>query len=115
MTSSIFKLRAIKVIHTLIWGLFASCIFAIYVTTWHASFRFSALLIGIVFLEVMVLGVNGWTCPLTRIAARFTSDRQDNFDIYLPEWIAHHNKRVFGIIYFVSIVFTFVGWLRASS
>jgi hypothetical protein len=27
-------------------------------------------------------------CPLTGIAARYTDDRRDNFDIYLPPWLA---------------------------
>jgi hypothetical protein len=35
-------------------------------------------------------------CPLTDVAARYTDRRTDNFDIYLPVWLARNNKRVFG-------------------
>jgi hypothetical protein len=32
-------------------------------------------------------------------AARFTESRADNFDIYLPNWLARHNKTVFGTLF----------------
>jgi hypothetical protein len=39
-----------------------------------------------------VLWLNGWRCPLTDVAARYTDDRRANFDIYLPEWLARYNE-----------------------
>ena len=45
-------------------------------------------------------------CPLTDVAARYTSDRRDNFDIYLPLWLARYNKHVFGTLYVAGIVYT---------
>jgi hypothetical protein len=47
---------------------------------------------------VLVLIANGGRCPLTTLAARYTMDRRDNFNIYLPEWLARHNKLIFGSI-----------------
>jgi hypothetical protein len=47
---------------------------------------------------VLVLIANDESCPLTGVAARYTVDRRDNFDIYLPEWLARHNKLIFGSI-----------------
>ena len=64
----------------------------------------------IVFAEVAVLAVNGWRCPLTGVAARFTDDRADNFDIYLPVWLARHNKVIFGGLYILGMVVTFAWW-----
>ena len=33
-----------------------------------------------------------WRCPLTDVAARYTTDRAENFDIHLPLWLAKYNK-----------------------
>jgi hypothetical protein len=63
-----------------------------------------------VFVEVLVLVFNRWRCPLTPIAARYTADRRDNFDIYLPEWLARHNKLIFGLLYSVGLLYTFARW-----
>jgi len=106
------RLESIKVVHTLIWAFFVSCIFAIPVCAWRGQTRDAAVLVGVVFLEVVVLVVNRWRCPLTGIAARYTDDRRDNFDIYLPEWIARHNKTIFGGIYLAGIVMTLALWSR---
>ena len=72
----------------------------------------AGVLIAVVFLEVLVLVVNSWRCPLTDIAARYTDDRRDNFDIYLPEWLARHNKVIFGLLYLFGIVVTIAEWIR---
>jgi hypothetical protein len=57
-----------------------------------------------------VLILNRWRCPLTSVAARYTDDRRDNFDIYLPEWIARHNQLIFGTLYVAGIIFTLARW-----
>ncbi|NQD38592.1 hypothetical protein HPT27_16330 [Permianibacter sp. IMCC34836] len=99
-------LRAIKVIHTLVWAVFAGSILAIPVFTVRGDLGLAWGLIGLVFLEVIVLLVNRMRCPLTDVAARYTPQRQDNFDIYLPLWLARHNKTVFGGLYLAGVVFT---------
>ncbi|MBB1092471.1 hypothetical protein HUU61_14375 [Rhodopseudomonas palustris] len=38
-------------------------------------------------------------CPLTAVAARYTDERADNFDIYLPIWLARHNRLIFGTLF----------------
>ena len=43
-----------------------------------------------------MLAVNHMRCPLTDLAARYTVNREDNYDIYLPPWLARHNKQIFG-------------------
>lgn len=102
------RLVAVKVVHTVVWAVFAACIFAIPVCAWRGQFRAAVMFIGIVFLEVMVLVANRWRCPLTDVAGRYTEDRRDNFDIYLPEWVARHNKTIFGAIYVAGIIMTLV-------
>ncbi len=50
------------------------------------------------------------TCPLTPIAARYTNDRRPNFDIYLPERLARHNKSICGAVYVGGLLFTLARW-----
>ena len=107
-------LTAIKAAHTLVWALFAGCIVAIPVASWHGEHRAAAWLTAIVFVEVAVLALNGMRCPLTAWAARYTIDRRDNFDIYLPLWLARHNQSIFGALYVAGAAFALLRWLRAS-
>ena len=99
------KLRAIKAIHTLVWAVFAGSILAVPVFAFLGNLTVAWSLIGFVFLEVVVLVANRMRCPLTDVAGRYTPDRQDNFDIYLPLWLARHNKEVFGGLYLAGIVY----------
>ena len=101
-------LRAVKFVHTLAWALFAGCIVALPVVAWQRDFPAAWILIALVSFEVLVLIANGWKCPLTAVAARYTEDRRDNFDIYLPLWLARYNKEVFGTLFVAGILFTLV-------
>jgi hypothetical protein len=46
------------------------------------------------------------------VASRYTDERRDNFDIYLPIWLARHNKLIFGALYVAGVAFALVQWLR---
>jgi len=105
------NLVAIKVIHTAAWAVFAACILAIPVAGFETQFRLAAILSCIVLFECLVLAVNRCRCPLTPIAARFTQDRADNFDIYLPLWLARYNKQIFGTLFVAGELFVLLRWL----
>lgn len=110
-SNGIAPLNAIKVVHTIAWAFFAGCIVAIPVASLQGEHRIAAWLAAIVFVEVLVLVFNGWRCPLTAVAAKYTDDRRDNFDIYLPQWLARHNKTVFGILYVAGVAFALIRFL----
>ena len=103
-----------KLLHTVVWAVFAGCIVAIPVLAWQSQLKLAAVLAGVVLLEVVVLWLNGWRCPLTDVAARYTQDRRANFDIYLPEWLARYNKQIFGPLYGLALVVLAIRWLAAS-
>lgn len=107
-------LVAVKVVHTIAWAFFAGCIVAIPVVSWLGHYRAAAWLTGIVFVEVAILLINGWRCPLTGLAARYTDERHDNFDIYLPLWLARYNKLIFGILFCLGMAFAYAQWAVAS-
>ena len=111
------SLRTVKVVHTIAWAFFASCIFAIPIAAWRGNVTLVVVLTAIVFVEVGILVVNGWHCPLTGVAARYTEDRRDNFDIYLPLWVARYNKTIFTAIFIAGLLFAFAcwkGWIDTS-
>ena len=103
-------LRTIKLAHTLIWAVLAGSILAIPVFSYAGSFLVSSVLIAVVTLEVMVIIFNRWSCPLTSIAAHYTADRQDNFDIYLPLWLAKYNQLIFGALFVAGVLYTLFEW-----
>ena len=78
------------------WAVFAGSVFAIPVFATVGNVKVAWGLIGFVFLEVIVLAGNRMRCPLTDVAGRYTSERQDNFDIYLPLWLARHKRNKCG-------------------
>lgn len=96
----------------MVWALFAGCIVAIPLFAWRGLLTWAAVLIAIVFVEVIVLAANRMRCPLTDVAARFTDDRADNFDIYLPVWLARYNKVIFGALFAAGVLITLARWTR---
>ena len=58
-----------------------------------------------------MLLVNGMRCPLTDLAARYTDDRPDGFDIFIPPWLARNNKRIFGTLWVAAELFLAWRWL----
>jgi hypothetical protein len=98
-------------IHTLAWAVFATCIVLIPFVALQHRLHFATSLIGIVAIECLILAFNAWRCPLTDVAAKYTTDRRPNFDIYLPLWLAKYNKEIFGTWYGVGILVTVIVWL----
>jgi hypothetical protein len=77
-------LVAIKLLRTVIWAILAGSILALPITALFQRFDVAMILTVIIVAECGVLALNRGQCPLTGLAARFTSDPADNFDIYLP-------------------------------
>lgn len=100
-------LLAIRVLHTVIWIFFVSCILAIPVLGVLRRFRPAFMLTVLVLLECVVVALNRRQCPLTNLAAHYTADRRPNFDIYLPVWLARNNHFIFGTF--------FSAWSRVCS
>ncbi|NMQ27523.1 hypothetical protein E4Q23_07005 [Candidatus Accumulibacter phosphatis] len=107
-------LLLVKLVHTLVWALFAGLIVAIPLASFHGRHAIAAWSAAAVAGEVLVLAVNGCRCPLTAVAARYTDERHDSFDIYLPPWLARYNKVIFGTLYFAGIAFALAHWALAA-
>jgi hypothetical protein len=107
-------LTASKAAHTIVWAFFVACIVAIPSAAWHGEHHVAGWMTAVVAGEVLVLAANGWRCPMTSVAGRFTAERRENFDIYLPVWLAKYNKLIFGALYIAGVLFASVHWVRAS-
>jgi hypothetical protein len=104
-------LVGIKLLHTAIWFFFAGCVVAIpFAGAWR-QFHLAAILTGLVLVECAVLARNRARCPFTDLAGRYTEDRRDNFDIYLPLWLARRNKTIFGTLFAIGELFVLGRWL----
>ena len=101
-------LRLIRLVHTIVWACFVAVILAIPVAAWQREFVLFLFLVALVLGEVAVLAANELRCPLTGVAARYTADRRDNFDIYLPLLVARYNKQVFGSLFVAGVLFGLV-------
>jgi hypothetical protein len=105
------SLRTIKAVHTLAWLVFASAIALIPPVAMRGHRSAALWLVAAVTGECLVVGLNRMRCPLTDVAERFTDDRSANFDIYLPEWPARYNKRIFGLWFVADLVLLAFLWI----
>jgi len=105
-------LIAIKLVHTVIWALFATCIVAIPIAGLRRRFKWAGALTALVLMECGILALNHGRCPLTDVAARYAAERGDNFDIYLPNWLAQRNKAIFGTLFAIGEVGVLWCWLK---
>lgn len=110
---AIDALVGIKLLHTMVWAFFAGCIVAIPIAGARNQLAWAAGLSGLVLAECLALVLNHFRCPLTDIAARYTPERADNFDIYLPLWLARHNKTIFGVLFLAGELFVLARWLAS--
>ena len=107
------KLTLVKSIHTLIWVMFVSVIAYVVWSgvTGHISL-YSWLAVAAVLIEGLVLTIFGGSCPLTKVARRYSDAKEDNFDIYLPEWLAKYNKLIFTTIFCIGLVLMLIRYFQ---
>lgn len=104
MTAST-RLILVKTLHTVVWAIMAfAAFYAIFASMNDRFDRRFFVAVGLISFEVLVLVLNRWKCPLTTVAEKLTGDRAANFDIYLPEWIARHNIRIFTAIFVLGVL-----------
>jgi hypothetical protein len=107
---TVSRLVLVKALHTAIWALLAACVVAIPIAAWLGWFGAALGLIGVVAVEVAVLALNAWQCPLRGVAGRYTADRRDGFDIFLPPWLARNTMPIFGPLFAGGLLATGVLW-----
>lgn len=103
--NSITKLRLVKLIHTIIWLFFNVVIFyLLYAVIVNKIDVWVWICLGFILLETIILLVFKKVCPVTIVARKYSDSDKDNFDIYLPNWLAKHNKLIYSAIVLVAII-----------
>ena len=106
------RLTLIKLIHTLVWVFFNVVIFyLLYAVVTARIDKWVWICLGLIGLETLILLMFKMMCPLTVIARKYSDSAKDNFDIYLPEWLARYNKLIYSIIVGIILVILFFRWI----
>ena len=101
------KLIIVKIIHTLIWLFFNAVIFyMLYAVVNDKLDIWLWIGYGLILLESITLLMFKFFCPLTLLARRYSNSTKENFDIYLPNWLAKYNKQIYSGIMFIIVVLT---------
>ena len=99
------KLILLKSLHTLIWIFFNVVIFYfVYAVIVNKIDRWVWICLSLVGLEGLVLLIFKSLCPITVVARKYSDSEKANFDIYLPNWLAKYNKRIYTTIVLVGVV-----------
>ncbi|MDP8981820.1 MAG: hypothetical protein M3O35_14655 [Acidobacteriota bacterium] len=104
-------LTAIKLLHTAVWAFFVLCILLLPVFGLANRLDWALAVTILIVVECAILALNKCRCPLTNLAARYTRDRRENFDIYLPRRSARHNKTIFGTLFIAGELLILWRWL----
>jgi hypothetical protein len=104
MTANI-KLVLVKILHTIIWVFFNVVIFyLLYAAVIDKIDKWIWICISLIILEVIILIVFKKICPVTIIARKYSDSQKSNFDIYLPNWLAKYNKKIYTVIVLIAVV-----------
>ena len=99
------KLLLIKLVHTLVWVFYNVVIFyLLYAVIIGRIDKWVWICLGLIVLEGLVLLVFNKMCPITVVARRYSDSTQDNFDIFLPNWLARYNKVIYTTIVLLCVL-----------
>jgi hypothetical protein len=99
------KLNIVKAIHTAIWIFFSGVMIFLYFSVISGRIdKWVWIGIGIIILEGIVLLSFKRSCPITLIARRYSDSVKDNFDIFLPIWLAKYNKLIYTILFVIVLI-----------
>jgi hypothetical protein len=106
-------LTIIRILHTAVWALvMAAIVYILYANIFHLEGPLLTLAMLLVVAEVIVLLVNRWVCPLTRLARRYSDDPDPAFDIYLPGWVVRHHRLILGILFAAGLILNLIRNVR---
>jgi hypothetical protein len=99
------KLLTIKIIHTVIWLFFVVVIFYVLYSGISGNINtYTWIGIALVVGEGLTLLVFKMFCPLTLMARKYSDSDKDNFDIFLPNWLAKYNKLIFTSLFVLAVI-----------
>jgi hypothetical protein len=101
------KLIVVKIIHTLVWIFFNVVIFyMLYAVIINKLDAWLWIGYGLIALEGVTLIIFKCSCPITNIARKYSISSKDNFDIYLPNWLAKNTVFIYTSILAIVTILT---------
>ena len=101
------KLIIVKSIHTFIWIFFNVVMFyMLYAVIMNKIDLWLWIGFGLFVLEGITLLLFKFYCPLTLIARKYSDSTKDNFDIYLPNWLAKYTKVIYTTLLLIILLMT---------
>lgn len=98
-------LLLIKLLHTLIWLVLGTTVlYVLYSGITGRVTIYSWWAVAAIIIEGLVLILFKGSCPLTVMARQYSTSTKHNFDIFLPEWLAQHNKLIFTTLFVIGVV-----------
>ena len=99
------RLFLIKLTHTIIWYFYLVVfLYILYSGIFNNINIWTFIAIGLVLVEVIILLIFKWRCPLTVAGYKYSETKEIGFDIFLPKWLAKYNKTIFSALFAVEIV-----------
>jgi hypothetical protein len=99
------KLMLIKITHTLVWLFFNVVLFYLFYAVVKNKIDVWVWIgLGLFLLEGIVLVLFRMMCPLTVMARKYSNSTRDNFDIFLPNWLAKYTKLIYTTLLVVVIL-----------
>jgi hypothetical protein len=99
------NLIIIKIIHTIIWLFFNIVLFYMaYAVIVNKIDKCVWIGIALILGEGVVLLLFKKMCPLTIVARRYSNSNKNNFDIYLPNWLAKYNKLIYTTFFIITLL-----------
>jgi hypothetical protein len=99
------NLRNIKAVHTIIWIFFNVVLFYMaYAVIVNKIDKYVWIGIAFILGEGIVLVIFKKMCPLTIMARKYSDSDKDNFDIYLPNWLAKYNKLIYTTFFVIILL-----------
>jgi hypothetical protein len=107
------KLIIVKIIHTLVWIFFNFVIFyMLYAVFTNKLDAWLWIGYGLVTLEGVTLLIFKCSCPITNVARKYSISSKDNFDIYLPNWLAKNTVLIYSSVLAVVTIITIYQLIR---
>ena len=104
------KLNITKSIHTVIYFIMVAAVFYTFFCAVTATRNYLLLFcIILVALEGIVFFVNGRECPFTSLAKKYGDEKGYVGDMFVSRRIAESTFKVFGVVFFLSVIILFLG------
>ena len=109
------KLLLLKLGHTIIWVFFVFMIFfTLYSGITNQINRYTWAAILAVIMEGIVICIFRGRCPLTIITRKYSNSTKDNFDIFLPNWLAKYNKQIFTSLFLIGFLLVLMRYICSA-